>query len=96
HVRLDFDRGGRGPAPTPTEGTPARGEVVRARFMGKESLVEFALQGNAVVTATVPAVFLPKPGTVMWMSIRRDRCFVFPKGADRNQAAAALADQSLD
>ncbi|MEM7491066.1 MAG: ABC transporter ATP-binding protein, partial [Pseudomonadota bacterium] len=46
HVRLDFDRGGRGPAPTPTEGTPARGEVVRARFMGKESLVEFALQGN--------------------------------------------------
>ncbi|MEM7644494.1 MAG: ABC transporter ATP-binding protein [Pseudomonadota bacterium] len=81
HVRLDFDRSGRGPAPTPTEGTPARGEVVRARFMGKESLVEFALEGGAVVTATVPAVFLPKPGTVMWLSIRRDRCFVFPHGA---------------
>ncbi|MEM8851184.1 MAG: ABC transporter ATP-binding protein [Pseudomonadota bacterium] len=83
HVRLDFDRSGRGPAPTSTEGTPARGEVVRARFMGKESLVEFALDGGALVTATVPAVFLPKPGTVMWLSIRRNRCFVFPHRFDR-------------
>ncbi len=78
HVRLDFDRSGRGPAPTATEGAPARGTVVRARFMGKESLVEFAMEdGRSRVTATVPAVFLPKPGTVMWLSIRRDRCFVF-------------------
>jgi len=78
HVRLDFDRGGRGPNPTATEGTPARGTVERARFMGKESLVEFVMDdGTSRVTATVPAVFLPKPGTVMWLSIRRDRCFVF-------------------
>ncbi len=82
HVRLDFDRGGRGPAPTASEGAPACGRVERARFMGKESLVEFAMEtGGAKVTATVPAVFLPKPGTVMWLSIRRDRCFVFPRGA---------------
>ncbi|MFO6463226.1 ABC transporter ATP-binding protein [Jannaschia sp. KMU-145] len=80
HVRLDFDRGGRGPAPTPTEGVPARGLVQRARFMGKESLIEFLMDdGSTVVTATVPAVFLPKPGTVLWLSIRRDRCFVFPE-----------------
>ena len=78
HVRLDFDRHGRGPAPTPTEGTPARAMVRRARFMGKESLVEFVTDhGAATVVATVPAVFLPKPGTPMWLSIRRDRCFVF-------------------
>ncbi|WP_298431664.1 ABC transporter ATP-binding protein [uncultured Jannaschia sp.] len=80
HVRLDFDRGGRGPAPTSTEGVPARGLVQRARFMGKESLIEFLMDdGSTVVTATVPAVFLPKPGTVLWLSIRRDRCFVFPE-----------------
>ncbi|SFI23625.1 ABC transporter ATP-binding protein [Jannaschia pohangensis] len=79
HVRLDFDRGGRGPNPTASEGTPARGTVERARFMGKESLVEFVMDdGTSRVTATVPAVFLPKAGTVMWLSIRRDRCFVFP------------------
>jgi iron(III) transport system ATP-binding protein len=78
HVRLDFDRDGRGPAPTVTEGVPAAGEVVRARFMGKESLAEFRMVGGEVVTATVPAVFLPRPGTRMWLSIRRDRCFVFP------------------
>ena len=80
HVRIDFDRGGRGPAPTPVEGTPARAVVTRARFMGKESLVEFRTdRGGETLTATVPAVFLPKPGTPMWLSIRRDRCFVFPR-----------------
>ncbi|CUH39850.1 Spermidine/putrescine import ATP-binding protein PotA [Jannaschia seosinensis] len=85
HVRIDFDRGGRGPAPTAEEGTPARGTVERARFIGKESLVEFRMENvdgrgaGALVTATVPAVFLPKPGTVMWLSIRRERCFVFPQ-----------------
>ncbi|CTQ50565.1 ABC transporter ATP-binding protein [Jannaschia donghaensis] len=79
HVRIDFDRAGHGPRPTAAEGTPARGTVLRARFMGKESLVEFLMDdGTSRVTATVPAVFLPKPGTVLWLSIRRDRCFVFP------------------
>ena len=34
HVKIDFDRGGRGPNPTPQDGTPARGVVERARFMG--------------------------------------------------------------
>ncbi len=80
HVRLDFDRGGKGPNPTPLEGTPARGTVLRARFMGKESLVEFLMDdGRSQVSATIPAVFLPKPGTVLWLSIRRERCFVFPR-----------------
>ena len=83
HVRIDFDRGGRGPAPTAEEGTPARGTVERARFMGKESLVEFRMADmdgdgvGALISATVPAVFLPKVGTTMWLSIRRERCFVF-------------------
>jgi iron(III) transport system ATP-binding protein len=30
------------------------------------------------LTAAVPGVFLPKPGTTLWLMIRRDRCFVFP------------------
>ncbi|MCV3272444.1 ABC transporter ATP-binding protein [Roseobacter sinensis] len=78
HVRIDFDRNGVGPKPTATDGTAARGVVQRARFMGNESLVEFAMDyGGAVLRATVPNVFLPKPGTVMWLTIRRDRCFVF-------------------
>jgi iron(III) transport system ATP-binding protein len=89
HVRLDFDRDGRGPAPTPQEGTPARAIVERARFMGKESLVEFRMDDGAPVSATVPAVFLPRPGTPLWLSIRRDRCFVFPsaRGAEARLAA---------
>ncbi|MCU9847098.1 ABC transporter ATP-binding protein [Defluviimonas sp. WL0024] len=80
HLKIDFDRAGRGPNPTPSDGTAARAEVVRARFLGRESLVEFRLDyGGDILKATVPAVFLPKPGTVMWLMIRRDRCFVFPR-----------------
>ena len=79
HIRIDFDRGGKGPRPTPTDGTPARGVVQRARFMGRESLVEFRMDADgSVLKATVPAVFLPKPGMALWLSIRRDRCYVFP------------------
>lgn len=78
HVAIDFDRGGKGPNPTSAQGTPARGIVERARFMGNESLVEFRMDHDgSIVTAVVPAVFLPKPGMALWLSIRRDRCFVF-------------------
>ncbi len=80
HVKIDFDRGGRGPNPTPQDGTPARGVVARARFMGHESLVEFRMDfDGGILKATVPAVFLPKPGTPLWLTVRRDRCFVFAK-----------------
>ncbi|MBF9032267.1 ATP-binding cassette domain-containing protein [Rhodobacterales bacterium HKCCE3408] len=91
HVKLDFDREGRGPLPTPQDGVPARGIVERARFMGHESLVEFRMDFNDQrLKATVPAVFLPKPGTPLWLSVRRDRCFVFarrsPLSTDGNRA----------
>ena len=79
HLKIDFDRGGRGPNPTVQDGTPARGTVARARYLGRESLVDFAMDdGGLTLTAAVPGVFLPKPGTVLWLMIRRDRCFVFP------------------
>lgn len=79
HIKIDFDRQGRGPNPTPQDGTPARGVVERARFMGSESLVEFRMDHDgSLLKATVPNVFLPKPGKALWLMIRRDRCFVFP------------------
>ncbi|ETW14746.1 putrescine transport ATP-binding protein [Roseivivax marinus] len=81
HVSIDFDRGGRGPSPTAQNGTPARGVVERARFMGSESLVEFRMDHDGeVLRATVPNVFMPAVGTPMWLSVRRNRCFVFPTG----------------
>ncbi|WP_434612464.1 ABC transporter ATP-binding protein [Tabrizicola sp. M-4] len=79
HLKIDFDRGGRGPNPTAQDGTPARGVVQRARYLGRESLVEFRMDHDgSTLTASVPGVFLPKPGTALWLMIRRDRCFVFP------------------
>ena len=78
HLKIDFDRAGRGPNPTPMDGTPARGTVARARYLGRESLVEFRMEyDGSTLTASVPGVFLPKPGTALWLMIRRDRCFVF-------------------
>lgn len=79
HVGIDFDRGGKGPNPTPAQGVAARGIVKRARFMGSESLVEFQMDfDGSTLRATVPNVFLPKPGQPLWLTVRRDRCFVFP------------------
>lgn len=79
HVRIDFDRAGKGPSPTAKDGTAARAVVERARFMGNESLVEFVLDHDGSrLKATVPNVFLPQPGAVLWLTIPRNRCFVFP------------------
>jgi iron(III) transport system ATP-binding protein len=80
HLKIDFDRQGRGPNPTPIEGSPARGIVQRARYMGSESLVDFKMDHDGTtLTAQVPSVFLPKVGTPLWLMIRRDRCFVFAR-----------------
>lgn len=79
HLKIDFDRSGKGPNPTTQEGTPTRATVKRARFLGDHSLVEFVTsQDKIALSASVPGVFLPKPDTVLWLSVRRDRCHVFP------------------
>lgn len=80
HLKIDFDRAGQGPAPTTENGTAALARVVRARYLGRESLVEFSTdQGGILLNATVPGVFLPPADTPMWLMLRRDRVFVFPK-----------------
>lgn len=79
HLGIDFDRKGRGPLPTTRDGVAARARVERARFMGRESLVEFRMEADgSLLRATVPTVFLPKPDTALWLTLRRDRCHVFP------------------
>ena len=81
HLKMDFDRNGSGPLPTPQDGVPARGQVARARFMGDQSIVELRMDHDgSVLKATIPGVFLPRPGTPLWLSMRRDRCFVFACG----------------
>ena len=80
HLRIDFDRAGRGPDPTPQDGIPARGVVKRARFVGRDSLVEFEMDyDGSMLKASVPSVFLPKPGTPLWLMLRRERCHVYPR-----------------
>ena len=44
--------------------------------------VAFGLKGDRqakrILRASVPSVFLPKPGTPLWLMLRRGRCHVFP------------------
>ncbi|WP_092075543.1 ABC transporter ATP-binding protein [Poseidonocella sedimentorum] len=82
HVALDFDRDGRGPEPTMQHGCAARGIVKRARFLGTESLVEFAMEGfDAEFKVLVGGVFLPPPGQPLWLTIPRNRCHIFSAAA---------------
>jgi iron(III) transport system ATP-binding protein len=80
HLKIDFDRNGKGPNPTSEHGVAARGSVVRSRFLGKESLVELKMEfDQSILKASVPGVFLPPSGKNLWISVKRDRCFVFVK-----------------
>lgn len=78
HLKVEADMGVTPPANFRT-GAPARGVVERARFMGNESLIEVRMDHDgSVLRATLPEAFLPAKGTSLWLSLRRDRCFVFP------------------
>ena len=90
HLRIDFDRNGSGPLPTPQDGVPARGRVLRARFVGDQSVVEVGMEHDgSVLRATLPGAFLPRPGTPLWLSLRRDRSFVFPRSGPDATAGVA-------
>ncbi|MGG7566380.1 ABC transporter ATP-binding protein [Rhodovulum sp. DZ06] len=79
HLKIDPDDGGEGPRPTAANGVAARAVVERARFMGSESLIELRMDHDgARLRATVPGAFLPEAGAPLWLSMRRDRCFLFP------------------
>jgi iron(III) transport system ATP-binding protein len=78
HLKIDEDSGA-APAPNPRTGLPAPGVVERARFMGSESLVEVRMEHDGgMLKATVPGAYLPPTGSRLWLSLRRDHCFVFP------------------
>lgn len=91
HIGIDFDRNGHGPNPSARDGLAQRASVLRARFMGTESLVEFRLEHDgSLLKATVPNVFLPGMGRKMWLTLRRDKCFMFPASGTNPSPAAAL------
>ena len=50
--------------------------------MGAESLIEMRMDHDgARLRATVTGAFLPEAGAGLWLSMRRDRCFLFPAAA---------------
>ena len=78
HLRIDPDEGEQ-PEKTAEHGIAARGRVLRARFVGAASLIEVEMDHDgSILRASVPYAWLPEPGTRAWLSLRRDRCFVFP------------------
>ncbi|MEM6439337.1 MAG: ABC transporter ATP-binding protein [Pseudomonadota bacterium] len=82
HLKIDVDDGRGGPEPSTENGAPARGTVARARFMGSESLIEVRMDHDgSLLKATAPGAWLPEAGAALWLSLRRERCFVFPRAA---------------
>ncbi len=94
HIKIVEDQGGGArPFITPADGMPAHGRVVRARFVGSGSLVEVAMDHDgSVLKASVPYAWLPAPGTPVWLSLRRDRCFLFPCVNQRRVATPWAAE----
>ena len=81
------------PEPSAEHGAPAAGIVARARFMGAESLIEVIMDHDgSTLRATVPGAFLPEAGSRLWLSLRRDRCFVFPC-ANQSKVTSPFAAQ---
>lgn len=78
HLKIELDEG-ETPKPNIKTGVPAPGTVVRSRFMGPGSLIEVRMDhDNSVLRATLPGVFTPEAGTRVWLSLRRESCFLFP------------------
>ena len=85
HLKMDFDRNGAGPLPTSPDGVPARGRVV-ARALRRQPEHRRAGDGPRRLGAEGDdsrASSCRRPGTPLWLSLRRDRCFVFPVPACR-------------
>ncbi|MEL6583968.1 MAG: ABC transporter ATP-binding protein [Pseudomonadota bacterium] len=79
HLHLDFHRS-TARAKSDNLGMAATAKVIRARFMGTQTLVEFqADYSSTPLKALIPGQFLPPPGTKFSLSLRRDKCWVFPK-----------------
>jgi iron(III) transport system ATP-binding protein len=77
HLLIEPDEGA-APESSSAHGMPARGRVVRARFVGAASLIEVAMDHDgSILRANVPHAWLPEQGARIWLSLRRDRCFVF-------------------
>jgi iron(III) transport system ATP-binding protein len=82
HVRIDYERSDGAPATTSGAGRPAAARVVRARFLGSESLVEFKLKDDQTpIKAIIPGVFMPEADRVFWLRVDRRRSFAFPAEA---------------
>ncbi|HUF57395.1 MAG TPA: ABC transporter ATP-binding protein [Thermohalobaculum sp.] len=90
HLKIAADEGRPGKG-NPEDGVAARGRIVRARFIGAASLLEVAMEHDgSLVRATVPFAWLPEQGTPVSLSMRRDRCFVFPC-AEQSRVASPFA-----
>ena len=77
HLKIEFDRAGKGPSPTDAVGQAARATVKRARFLGHYSRVDFLMQDGTTLMTSVPSVFLPQVGTPFWLMAPRKYCYVF-------------------
>ncbi len=94
HLKIELDEGDP-PKPNIKTGVPAPGTVTRSRFMGPGSLIEVRMDhDNSLLRATLPGVFTPDSGTRVWLSLRRESCFLFPC-ANQSKVASPFEPQVI-
>jgi len=94
HLKIELDEGVP-PKPSIKTGVPAPGTVTRSRFMGPGSLIEVRMDhDNSLLRATLPGVFTPEAGTRVWLSLRRESCFLFPC-ANQSKVASPYEPQVI-
>ena len=94
HLKIELDEG-EAPKPSIKTGVPAPGTVTRSRFMGPGSLIEVRMQhDDSLLRATLPGVFTPEAGTQVWLSLKRESCFLFPC-ADQSKVASPFEPQVI-
>ncbi|MEM6276739.1 MAG: ABC transporter ATP-binding protein [Pseudomonadota bacterium] len=78
NVGIDFYRARGAPRASGEEGSVAEGRVLRARFLGQISEVDFDVDGLLIRT-TLPGVFLPPVGRSFNLRIPRRHCHLFSR-----------------
>ncbi|MEL6913253.1 MAG: ABC transporter ATP-binding protein [Pseudomonadota bacterium] len=81
HVGIDFNRTRQLPHRTQSDGQPVRAEVIRARFLGQLSVIDFALSEGTTLSATVPGLFQPPVGKTLLIRAPRRHCRIFPRSS---------------
>ena len=80
HLKIDFDRSGKGPNATIKDCDPARGKVWMSRFVGKESIIELKMEKDgSKLKASIQGFFFAWPRNPIMVIYEKRPLFCIPE-----------------